>query len=50
MLLVGSLLISATSAAGMIAFSASPVLGELAALTFVVSGFVGVCAAEASLG
>jgi hypothetical protein len=46
MLLVGSLLISAASAAGMIAFSASPVLGELAALTFVLSAFVDVCARQ----
>jgi hypothetical protein len=46
MLLFGSLLISATSAAGMIALSASPVLGDLAALTFVVAAFVGLCAAE----
>jgi hypothetical protein len=49
MLLVGGLLISVTSAAGMIAFGASPVLGELAALVFVVSAFVSVCAGEASV-
>ena len=47
MLLLGSLAISRTSADGVIAFSASPVLGKSAALNFVVSAFVGVCAAEA---
>lgn len=50
MLLLGSLFVSGTSAAGMLQLGAYPLLGELAALTFVVSAFVGVCAAEAPGG
>lgn len=49
MLLLGSLFVLG-SAAGMLQLGAYPLLGELAALTFVVSAFVGVCAAEAPGG
>jgi hypothetical protein len=47
MLLFGSVLISATSAAGMIELSTVPVLGDLAAVAFALSAFVAICAAEA---
>ena len=50
MLLLGSLFVSGASAAVMHQFGAYPFLGELAALAFVISAFVTVCAAEAPGG